>query len=323
MAKASFVIQPHLTAISQMYRNTRLIADMILPRVPVLSPDFKWTQYTLEDGFTVPATRVGRKGEVSRIEWSGTEQSSSVFDEGLEDAVPQYDINAAAAAAAVTNGRAPIDPLGRSTMLLTDLIALGREVRTANLVFSAATYPAARKVTLSGTSQWSDYANSNPIDAIMAALDLCLIRPNKAVFGQAVWTKLRQHPKVTAAVVAAGGNASVAGSVVARQAVAELLEIDEVLVGEGWVNVAKKGQSANMTRTWGKHAAFIYQAPVITDPEGAPTFGMTAEYGERVSMTYEDPSIGLRGGTIVKVGESVRELVTAADVGYFFENAVA
>jgi hypothetical protein len=208
-------------------------------------------------------------------------------------------------------------------MLLSDLIALGREVRTSNLVFNAATYPVGRKAILSGTSQWNDYTNSNPVDAIMAALDTCLIRPNKAIFGQAVWTKLRQHPKVTASVVANGGNASVSGAVLARQAVAELLELDEVLVGEGWVNLAKKGQTANIVRTWGKHAAFIYQAPVITDPEGVPTFGMTAEYGERVSMTWDDPSIGLRGGTVVKVGESVRELVTAADTGYFFENAVA
>jgi hypothetical protein len=322
MAKAPFVIEQHLTGVTQMYRNTRLIADMVLPRVPVLSPEFKWTQYTLEDGFTVPQTRVGRKGEVSRIEWSGAQQTSSVFDEGLEDAVPQYDIDAAAASGNLT-GRAPIDPMGRSTMLLSDLIALGREVRTANLVFNAASYPALRKATLSGTSQWSDYTNSNPVLAIMNALDACLIRPNKAIFGQSTWTVLRQHPKVTAAIVSAGGNASVSGAVVARQAVAELLELEEVIVGEGWVNTSKKGQAAAMVRTWGKHASFIYQAPVITDPEGAPTFGMTAEYGERVAMTYDDPSIGLRGGTVVKVGESVRELITAADVGYFFENAVA
>jgi hypothetical protein len=32
---------------------------------------------------------------------------------------------------------------------------------------------------------------------------------------------------------------------------------------------------------------------------------------------------GLAGGTKVRVGESVQEVITANDVGYFFENAVA
>ena len=33
----------------------------------------------------------------------------------------------------------------------------------------AATYPAANKVTLAGVTQWSDFAASNPVDAILAA----------------------------------------------------------------------------------------------------------------------------------------------------------
>ncbi len=37
----------------------------------------------------------------------------------------------------------------------------------------------------------------------------------------------------------------------------------------------------------------------------------------------EDPDIGLRGGVRVRVGESVKELIVANDLGYYFENAVA
>lgn len=31
----------------------------------------------------------------------------------------------------------------------------------------------------------------------------------------------------------------------------------------------------------------------------------------------------MRGGTRVRVGESVKEVISAADLGYFIENAVA
>ena len=320
MSQAPFVVQPHLTAIALTYRNQRLIADAVLPRVPVDSDIFKWSLFTLADGFTVPDSRVGRKSAVNQIDWTATEQTAATQDYGLEDPIPMADIRRAQSAQRVA-GVMPIDPEARSTLLLTDLIALGREVRTANLVFNAASYATANKTTLSGTSQWSD-PTSDPVNAILTAADSMIIRPNKMVLGRAVWTKLRQHPKVVAAVFAMGGNAA-SGGVVSLQAVADLLELDEILVGEGFVNTARKGQTSSMARVWGKHASLMYQAPVLNSSEGTLTFGFTGQWLGKVAGTRQDPNIGLEGGTVVRVGERLKELVVANDVGYFFQNAVA
>jgi hypothetical protein len=322
MAKAPFAVQPQLTAITLSYRNKSYIADAVLPRVPVLSQDFKYSQYTKEDSFTIEDTRVGRKGNVNQIDYSATEQSSSVYEYGLEDVIPGTDVLNAEATAALTGVQA-IDPKARSTELVTDKVMLDRELRTANLVFNATTYPVGNKVVLAGASQWSDFAGSSPVDAISDALDGMLVRPNIGVIGMAVWSKLRRHPKVTAAVYANGGNASVSSTVVARNAVAELLELDEIIIGEGFYNTAKKGQAGVMQRLWGKHAAFLYRAPNILDTEGTVTFGATAQWGSRVAGTLFDENIGLEGSEKVRVGERVRELILAADAGYFFQNAVA
>lgn len=322
MAQAPFIIQPRLTAITLAYRNERFVADSVLPRVPVESPVFKWSLYTKGDAFTIPDTRVARKGDVNEIDWSATEQSATTKDYGLEDAIPQYDV-LAAQAAQKAQGVMPIDPQARSTELLTDLIALDRELRVANVVNNPASYATANKTTLSGTSQWSDYANSDPVGAILQAMDSMLIRPNKMVMGRAVYTVLRRHPKVVGAVFAMGGNASV-GGVVSRQAIADLLELDELIVGEGWYNTAKKGQSPTVSRVWGKNAVLFYEAPVLASPQGTMTFGFTAQWGERIAGVIEnDSDIGLRGGTRVRVGESVTEVIAANDVGYLFQNAVA
>jgi hypothetical protein len=323
MYKAPFVVQQQLTAIALAYRNSQLIADSVLPRFPVLSQQFKYTLFAMADTFTIPDTRVGRKSGVNEIDWSASEQTASVSDYGLEDAVPQADIEQAKSVAQVT-GVNVVDPLSRSTEILTDLIALAREVRVANLIFNANSYAAANKATLAGTSQWSDFANSDPIGATLAAFDTMVMRPNVAIFGRQVWTKLSQHPKVIAAAYPLGGNAASGGKVASRQAVADLLEVNQILVGEGWLNTAKKGQAPSMARVWGKHAAFLYQNPVPTGPLGGITFGYTAEWGTRIAGVVEnDPDIGLRGGTRVRVGESLVELVAANDVGYFFQNAVA
>lgn len=323
MAQAPFVVQPALTAVALTYRNQNYIADSVLPRVPVGSPQFKWSQFALADSFTIPDTRVGRKSQVNEIDWTATEQTSSVVDYGLQDAVPQSDIMAAQAAQSAA-GVMPIDPRMRATELLTELIALDREQRVASIVFAAATYPVANRTTLSGTGQWSDRANSDPVTALLNALDVPVMRPNTLVLGQQTWTQLRMHPRVTAAVFPGGGNATGGGSAIARQALADLLEIDEVIVGQGWANAAKPGQTPSLARLWGKHAALIYRAPVIASAENSMTFGFTAEFGTRIAGTVErDSSIGLRGGDRVRVGESVREVIAANDVAFLFQNAVA
>lgn len=323
MAQAPFVQQPDLTAIALTYRNLTLIADQVLPRVPVLSQQFKWSKYTLADGYTIPDTRVGRKSAPNQIDWTASEVQDATKDYGLDDPVPIADIQSAQAANA-TQGEMPIDPLGRSTMLLTDLVALDRENRVASLVFNLATYPAANKTTLSGTTQWSDFVNSDPLQALTQALDIPIMRPNVMVIGQAAWTKLRTHPKITAAVYASGGNATGGGTVVARQALADLLEIEEVIVGSGFVNTAKPGQAANMLRVWGKHCALIYRPTNIMSTEKQVVFGFTAQWGDKIAGTIDDnPYIGLRGGILVRVGESVQEVIAANDVAYYFQNAVA
>lgn len=325
MPQAPFVIQPQLTAIAMTYRNAALIADQVLPRVLVASSSFKYSKFTLADGFTIPNTRVGRKSTPDQIDWTASEVPNTVYDYGLDDTIPQEDIDNAAAAQKFYGNRV-IDPEKRSTTLLADLVALDRENRVANGVngvFVLGNYPAANRVTLSGTGQWSDYVNSNPVTAIMTALDVPVIRPNVLVLGQATWTALRQHPKVTAAAFPMGGNATGGGTVAQRQALAALLEIEEIIVGSSWSNTAKPGQAATMTRLWGKHAALIYRAPNVQGTDQV-TFGFTAQWRDRIAGTIQqDPNVGIYGGTRVRVAESVQEVISANDAAYFFQNAVA
>ena len=59
------------------------------------------------------------------------------------------------------------------------------------------------------------------------------------------------------------------------------------------------------------------------DANGGITFGFTAQWGTRIAGAVPDNRIGLRGGQRVRVGESVKELIIAPDLGYFIQNAVA
>ncbi|MDP1673369.1 MAG: major capsid protein, partial [Burkholderiales bacterium] len=165
--------------------------------------------------------------------------------------------------------------------------------------------------------QWSDYANSDPIDDIMTALDSVIMRPNLFVMGNAVASKLRRHPDIVKAYNGTAGDAGI----VPLEFIQDLFEI-EVKVGQGWLNTAKPGQPVNMQRVWGKHAALVYRDK-NADTQRGTTFGFTAQWGGRVAGSEYDKNIGMRGGQMVRVGESVKELLTANDLGYLITDAVA
>ena len=313
-----FPIQPEYTGISLAYTNSRLIADEVSPRVAVGAREFKWFQMNRTDRFTIPDTLVGRKSAPNQVEFGGIEQSGFVKDRALDDVVPQEDIDSAYQG---------YDPLGQAIEGITELLALDREKRVADQYFSSSTYPAANRTTLSGTSQWSDYANSDPYRAMMTAMDGMLIRPNYVVFGRLGWNIFRVHPKITAAVVPSAtgntGTSNAQGAPASLQAVADLLEVDRILVGEAWYNSAKPGQTPVMTRLWGKHCALLHQRPLGSLRGNGITFGATAQYGTRVAGTLENPFLGMRGSIQCRAGESVQELIIANDVGYFFQDCVA
>lgn len=312
MVVAPFPVTPELTAVAIAYRNEKLIADSVLPRVPVGLQNFKYLSYPIGSFMTVPETLVGRKGQPNSVEFTGTEVDDSTQDHALDDEVPVADIMNAAGQPGMP------DPLMRAAEGTTELIALAREIRTAAQVFAAANYAVANKVALAGNDQWNvDHADSSPIIDITTGLDACVMRPNVMVIGRAAFSKLAMHKTIVKAYNGTAGDAGI----VPRAFLASLFELDEVLVGEGWVNTAKKGQAPVMTRVWGKHCALLHRNK-NADTQRGTTFGFTAQWGTRVAGSEYDGRIGMRGGQRVRVGESVKELVTANDLGYFIENAV-
>lgn len=306
--KFPFAITPELTAIAIAYRNKSMIADMVLPRIPVGTRSFKYMAYPIGESFTVPDTKVGRKSKPNQVEFSATEQTASVDDYALDDAIPNDDIESAPA---------NYDPKGNSIMQITNLIELDREVRAANLVFNAANYGANNKITLSGSSQFSD-PTSDPIKIIMDALDSMVMRPNVMTIGRAAFSALIRHPKIVKAVLGNAGDSGIAR----REDIAALFELQDIAVGESFINTARKGQAVNMQRVWGKHISLIYRDQ-LADSKSGTTFGFTAQYGDRVGMESPDADIGMRGGIMVRTGESVKELITAPDLGYFIQNVIA
>jgi len=318
MATTPFTVNPMLTAIAIGFMNTEdnLIGDKVMPRVPV-AETFNWTRYATEQAYSVPDTRVGRKSVPNEVTFDSTQVPDRVDDFGLDDTIPQRDLDVFEAMPKPATG-GPLSPDQLATMMLTNLVMLDREIRVANAVQSSANYVAANRQTLVGTSQWSDYANSNPQDDLLKALDVPLVRPNSITMGQSVWTILRQHPRLVRAI----NNTDQSNGIITRQQLADLLEVQNIWIGNGRLNTAKKGQAPTFARVWGKNVALTYTSPLAAQTF-QPTWGWTAQFGTKFAGEFMDPKKGLKGSRTIRVGEQVKEIVAAPDAGYLFSNAIA
>lgn len=314
---APFPVEARLTQIALAVKPQGLIADQVLPRIPVPGKKFIYSKLNTSEQFTIPDAKVGRASYPNEVEFGGTDVTDSCEDYGLDDFVPNSDLEQAAG----TN----FNPLGMATEGIATLLELAREKRAADLIFTLGNYSSSLRTTLSGSTQWS-HDSGDPVKNILEAADSLLVRPNTLVMGRAVWTVLRRNAKVVAAVLGRtkSAGATTAAGVMDLQAIADLFEVDRILIGEPFANTAKPGQTASYSRLWGKHAALLRIDPAVrTTTMALPTFGFTAQFGSRVAGNIPDPKRGLRGGQTVRVGESVKELISWQDSGYFWENAVA
>lgn len=93
-----------------------------------------------------------------------------------------------------------VSPDRDATELVTSKIILSREVAIQTLATTAANYAAGLSVTLSGTTQWSDYINSTPIADIKtgrrAINAKIFMDPNLGIFPYQVMSILEDHPDI-------------------------------------------------------------------------------------------------------------------------------
>lgn len=302
-----FPTDPRLTGIVIAYTNNEMIADKILPRVPVAKKEFRWLKFDRAERMTVPETLVGRKSLPNEVDFTAAEEAGLVYDRGLDDLVPNDDVLEAQGTG--------YDPIAEAAEGLMDLVLLDREIRVASKVMNPSAYPAANQVTV--TEKWDD-DTSDPAKAINDALDGLFVRPNVVVLPVPVWNALRSHPKVIAKITPYGKTDGFA----TREQFAQLLEVQEVIIGQGWKNSAKPGQTPTIVRVWGGDSVLAFYRNPTATPRRGVTFGFTPQWQGRVAGQIAEPKMGLRGSVRVRAGESVNELLVCPDLAFLFKDVL-
>jgi hypothetical protein len=304
-------IDARLTNLSVQYRNEAMIWREVMPEIKVGKRSDKFTKYDREDAYRLVDDRVGPKSLPNEVSWGTSDDNYSVADHALSDWLPQETLD---------NSDNPIQPEVDTNDFLNMLLDVAQEKRVVDMVFNAASYPAANRVQLAGTAQWGGSADS-PLEDVQNAVEECFMRANTLVFGEAAWRKFRTLPEVLDAVKSSSRFQGSPGGLATHGEVAGLFEVERVLVGRARYITSKEGQSPACTRLWGGHMAALH---VVKDPGiRSITFGGTFVETRRQTQRTFDVKRGVKGAHFIKVAWNSDEVVIANDLGYFVQDAVA
>lgn len=301
-----------LTRYSQQYKNMPFIAGEALPTLKLVKRSDVWFVYDKDERFTRRDSKSGPRSKGNEIDFNVTTENYSVTDYELRDFVSNTEKE---------NQDQPLDVRRDAADLVMELLMLDQEFRTATLLQTDATYPAANRVTLAGTDQWTDKTNSTPVDDILLGLDVAFMRPNTVIFGADSWRSFRVHPQVLDAVKGSNRHQTAGGGIAMREDVAALFEVDKVLVGRSRYNVAKRGQVASYSRLWLDNCLLLHLNPQLS-PRSI-TFGCTISNKLPLTRSWDMPGRGSSGGEMISTSLTSDEKIKAPDLGYFIKDTNA
>lgn len=311
-----------LTNLSVKYTqdDTAFIASKVFPMVPVAKQSDKFFVYKREDWFRDEAEKRAMGTESVGGDYELT--TDVYFAERYAFHKDVYDEERA-------NSDDPLSPDEDATAFVTEKLLLNKENNWAKRFFKAGVWgtdlagadaPAAGKVIY-----WDNYTSSDPIkdmsDYSTNVSEVTGKQPNTLVIGRRVYNALKNHPDILDRI-----RYSQKG-VVTTDLIAELFDVERILVATAIQNIAKKGQAADMKYIMGNNALLCYTTPTprLRTATAGYTFVWTglmgsAAWGGRINR-IPNPLVGL--GTERIEAECCYDMkVIAADMGVFFENVV-
>lgn len=311
MSQIKAQIDKFLTMASKGYQPQGFIADQVLPEVMVKQKSGKLAGYG-NNHLRIVNTAIAGRGVAPRFE-SMVRSSDSYFVEshGLEGMVTPDDYR---------NVEEPYDAEKDETMGLVTVLKLSREKALADNLGNTSVL--SRNTTLSGTSQFNDYVNSDPLGKIKVAqesvYDGCGVAPDTAIMSWKVANTLSYHPGILEAL---GFTMNRAGTL-KEQEIASAMKVERILVGAPKYNSASLGQSDSLTDVWGKN---IVMAVLPRSAQKWQTsLGYTVRLiGEAAFATSKWEMNNPRGATGILVTDHYDDLLSNVNAAYLIKNAIA
>jgi hypothetical protein len=305
------IIDPLLTNVSSAYVPQGCIADNVLPGL-------KFSQYTGKLGgygkshLRIENTVIGGKGKYRMVESiTRTTSGFEIEGHGLSGIVTKQDYK---------NIIDPFDAEKDETMGLSTILMLEKEKGLADAITNPSVLT--QNITLSGTSQFSDYANSDVVKQFAAAKAAVKSGSgaiaNTAIMDYNVAEVLRYHPQLLDLL---GFKFAKPGGLT-NEDLARAMNVDKVLIPNCMYNAAKEGQADVLASVWGKHIVFAQI------PDSAQKYQISLGYNIRLDdgsprKVYKQPLFNPPGSTEILVEDEYDMVLSDVTAGYLIVNAIA
>ena len=296
------------------------IATKVFPIVPVDKQSDLYFKYTKEDWFRDDA----------KVRADGAEAAVSGYGLTTDNYYAQvYAVKKAIGDQLMANFDSPLDPLRDGAKFTAQLMLNRLEAQfvtdfVTTSVWGTDYEGVASSPTGNQFIQWSDLANSDPIQNIEAAkakiLSTTGFEANKLVLGYDVYRVLRNHPDIIDRVKYTGRD------VPDTQYLAQLFGLDEVLVAKAVKNTAAEGQTGSFSFSFGKSAILVHSAPnpgLLMPSAGYSFQWRGVSEGLGLTVGTKQYRVEQNAATFVESQIAFDNKLVAADLGAYFGTAVA
>lgn len=314
MPTGPYYQDPVLTDISQKWTNDSgdYIAEKLFPVILVPKPTGKYWAYNkdnLRAGGTNIDLRTGRSKTAEVTFGKSLKDFGPLQEHALKDFVTTDEYR---------DTDSPLDVETDVVDNLNEVMALSEEISLATMLTDTAIIT--QNTTLSGTSQWSDYGNSNPFNdiktAVIAARAASFKAPNTLTFSLEVWLQLVDHPDLLDRI-----KWSTLGVVTEADMIRLFAPygITQVFVGKAMYDSAVEGQTSALGSVWGKNVILSYVTPRPSLRTVNGGYTLRLREGKYVDKWDEkDPK-----GTWVRNNDFYDQMLFASELFYLIKNVIA
>lgn len=310
-AQTVAIVDKLLTNVLNVYVPDGYISEMLLPNVRVKQNTGKLPNIGNQH-LRIQQTVMSGRGMARQVETIvRASDAYEVERHGLFEILTEDDFE---------NVEKPFDARQDVMMGLQTVLWLGKEQGLASVLTDPAIIT--QGVTLVGTDQYSDYANSDPIgdwrlarQTIRAA---CGLPPDTASMDWAVFDTLQYHPDILDRL---GFKFNRVGQL-SQADLARAMNVSRVLIAKPLVNTSAEGQADSLSSVWGKDLIFSVTPPSARLRQLSLGYYLTKTqhpprqvFRSRVSNPPNAEQLLIR--------DSYDMLVTSTECGYLIQDAIA
>ncbi len=311
MSQVKAILDKLLSNVSSAYIPTGYIAESVLPFIGSVQSTGKLGKYGASHLRIESSLKAGR-GAYKRVE-SITRSTTdySIVGHGLEGLVTKDDYR---------NVSLPFKAEEDETLGVTTMLWLEKEKSLADTLADSSVMT--QYTTLTGTNQYNDFLNSDPISDFSTARTAvrtgCGQLANTGIMDWAVFNKLRYHPGILDAL---GFKQNRPGGL-SEDELASAMGVQRILIAGSSYNSAKENQADVLAPVWGKHIIFAVLPPVAMPYQ--VSLGYIVGYeGQTPRKVTKQPNFNPPDSTSILVEDEYQMLISNANAGYLIKNAIA